>query len=82
MKNFQLGKEEGVQVEPADETYLSIEETAELLRLNAGAVTRLLRSGDLGGIEVGREWKVATRELAAFVSRSSWAGARRRRQAS
>lgn len=50
------------------ETVYTVEQTAELLHLSQETVKRLLRSGRLGGIKIGRLWRVRESDLEAFLS--------------
>ena len=38
--------------------YYTVDEVARLLRVSRQSVLRLLRSGQAGGIKIGRQWRV------------------------
>jgi excisionase family DNA binding protein len=48
------------------------DELAELLRVPAAAVHRLLRRGDLPSIRIGRLWRVDDAELQRWLRRRRW----------
>jgi excisionase family DNA binding protein len=50
------------------EKVYTVEQTAELLHLSQETVKRLLRSGRLGGMKIGRLWRVRESDLEAFLS--------------
>lgn len=47
---------------------LTLEEVAELLRLQPEAVVELLELGDLRGFKVHGEWRILSDDLTAFLS--------------
>ena len=51
--------------------YLTIPEVAERLRVSAKTVRRLLKRGELRGLKVGSQWRIAVADLAAFEERAS-----------
>ena len=50
--------------------YLSLEEVAEFLDVNYQLVYRLVRSGEMPAIRVGRVYRVSPAELENFIERS------------
>jgi excisionase family DNA binding protein len=50
------------------ENVYTVEQTAKLLHLSQETVKRLLRSGRLGGMKIGRLWRVRESDLEAFIS--------------
>lgn len=48
---------------------LTVDEVAALLRVDPGAVRRLLESGDLAGLRVASEWRVPEAALTDFLHR-------------
>ena len=54
-----------------NETYFTVEEVAERLKVNEQTVRRWLREGDLVGIPFGGRtgWRVTEIELQAFIRR-------------
>jgi len=51
--------------------YYTTEEIATLLKVDIETVRRWLRDGKLKGIKAGDSWRVAERELTAFLSNAS-----------
>ena len=43
--------------------YYTVEETARLLRASQQSVLKLLRSGQVPGVKLGREWRILGGEL-------------------
>lgn len=52
-----------------DTKYHSLEEVAELLGVNYQLIYRLVRSGELPAIRVGRVYRVASKDLDAYLER-------------
>ena len=46
---------------------LTCEEAAAFLRVHERTVGRLLKSGQLRGVKVGRQWRIRRADLEAFV---------------
>jgi excisionase family DNA binding protein len=44
---------------PGDKEWLSVADICEYLGVTPFVVTRVLRSGELPGVKIGREWRVA-----------------------
>ncbi len=51
--------------------YLTVDEVAELMRVSRMTVYRLLHSGELPGIRVGRSFRVPQEALSAFLRSSA-----------
>ena len=51
-----------------DPEYLTPEQVAAKLQMNAGSVRRLLAAGKLPGRRVGRVWRVSAVELRDFMT--------------
>ncbi|HLW59347.1 MAG TPA: helix-turn-helix domain-containing protein, partial [bacterium] len=51
--------------------FLTPQEVAELLRVSAAAIHRLLRRGELPSVRVGRAWRVDEAELQRWLRRHS-----------
>lgn len=49
--------------------FLRVKDVAELLRIGEVAVRAWIRSGDLRAVHVGREWRIAPRDLESFLER-------------
>jgi excisionase family DNA binding protein len=49
------------------ERMLSVRETAEIMGWCLDSVRRKLRSGDLPGVRLGRNWRVPESQLAAYI---------------
>lgn len=49
------------------ETVLTVEETSEALKVSTAVVRALLRSGELKGRKVGRDWRVLESDLHEFM---------------
>ncbi len=54
-----------------DIDFLTSQEVAEKLKLNQQVVLRKLRSGELPGYKIGKEWRVAAHELMSWLERYS-----------
>lgn len=48
------------------------EEVAELLRVSAAAIQRLLRRGELPGVRIGKIWRVEDADLQRWLRRRRW----------
>lgn len=53
---------------PEEETVLTADEAASLLRVSSKTVLSLARSGALPGEKVGRAWRFLRRDVLAYVS--------------
>ena len=49
-------------------TLLTIHEVAEFLRIDPKSVRRLVKSKQLAAYKVGRQWRIAERDLWAFLA--------------
>lgn len=47
--------------------WLTVEEVAEMLRLNTVTIYRWLRNNQLRGIKLGKEWRIKDSDLQAFL---------------
>ncbi len=50
---------------------LTVNETAEQLRVNPRTIYRRLREGTMPGIKIGHQWRIARQELDAYL-RGEW----------
>ena len=46
---------------------LTLQETADLLKLSEATLRGLIRAGDVRAIRIGREWRIAVRDLEEFL---------------
>lgn len=46
---------------------LTLQETADLLKLSEATTRRLIKAGDVRAIRIGREWRIAVRDLEEFL---------------
>lgn len=49
--------------------FLSVKDVADLLKVGDAAVRSWIKHGDLRAIDVGREWRIAPRDLESFLQR-------------
>lgn len=49
--------------------WLSVADISDYMGVSAYVVTSMLRSGELPGVKMGREWRVATVDLEAWLNR-------------
>jgi excisionase family DNA binding protein len=49
--------------------FLSVKDVAGLLKVGEAAVRTWIKHGDLRAIDVGREWRIAPRDLESFLQR-------------
>lgn len=49
------------------EQIYTVEQAAEILQISQETVKRLLRSGKLGGLKIGRLWRVRESDLQEFL---------------
>lgn len=54
---------EGLSTEPGDSPFLTLGEVLRYLRVNARTVYRLIRTGELPAIRIGRQWRIRRRDL-------------------
>ena len=47
--------------------FMCVCDVAELLRVSETTVRNWIHAGDLSAIDVGREWRIAPRDLEAFL---------------
>jgi excisionase family DNA binding protein len=47
--------------------FYTTEEVAEMLRLNVQTVRNLLLEKRIGGIKIGKEWRVSEEDLTEFI---------------
>jgi excisionase family DNA binding protein len=47
---------------------LTTQETAELLKVSEATVRTWIRAGEIRAIRFGREWRLAVKDLEAFVN--------------
>jgi excisionase family DNA binding protein len=48
-------------------TFLTTEEVLKYLRVKSRTLYRLIRSGDLPAVRVGRQWRIRRRDLDAWL---------------
>ena len=51
-----------------DKEWLSVADICEYMDVSTFVVTRVLRSGELPGIKMGREWRVACRDFEDWLN--------------
>jgi excisionase family DNA binding protein len=49
--------------------FLSVKDIADLLKVGEAAVRSWIKLGDLRAVDVGREWRIAPRDLESFLQR-------------
>ena len=49
--------------------FLSVKDVADLLKVGEVAVRNWIKEGDLRAVNVGREWRVAPKDLEEFLQR-------------
>jgi len=54
-----------------DTVFLTAAEVAETLKLHPQVVARKLQSGEIPGYKIGKDWRVADRELASWLAERS-----------
>lgn len=54
---------------PLPERLLTVREVADVMRVSTMTVYRLIRSGDLHGVRVGRSWRLRGAEIDAYLNR-------------
>lgn len=50
------------------ENLYTVEETAEKLKIHPETVRDYLRDGKIGGVKVGRNWRIRESDILAFVN--------------
>lgn len=56
------------------ETFMTVKDIAELLKVGEVTVRHWIRDGDLRAIDVGREWRIAPVDLEDFLERHETVG--------
>ena len=51
--------------------FLTVKDVAELIQVGEATVRQWIKQGELNAIDVGREWRVAPRDLEDFIERHS-----------
>jgi excisionase family DNA binding protein len=46
---------------------LTLQETADLLKLSEATLRGLIKAGDVRAIRIGREWRITVRDLEDFL---------------
>jgi len=46
---------------------LTLQETADLLKLSEATLRGLIKAGDVRAIRIGREWRITVRDLEEFL---------------
>jgi excisionase family DNA binding protein len=54
---------------PTDETFLTVQEVADLMRVSTMTVYRLIKSGDLRATRVGRSYRLRAGEVDSYLDR-------------
>lgn len=49
--------------------FLSVKDVADLLKVGEAAVRSWIKHGDLRAVDIGREWRIAPRDLESFLQR-------------
>jgi excisionase family DNA binding protein len=55
----------------SEDKLLTPPQVAEKLQVNERTVTQWLRKGHLRGFKIGKEWRVSTKDLEAFLEGSA-----------
>ena len=50
--------------------FYTTEEVAEMLRLNVQTVRNLLLAKRIGGIKIGKEWRISEEDLTEFIEKN------------
>ena len=53
-----------------DETWYTVEEISEMLKLNAETIRRNLQRGRLRGAKFGKVWRVSSADLQEFIDKA------------
>ncbi|HYD10515.1 MAG TPA: helix-turn-helix domain-containing protein [Acidimicrobiales bacterium] len=54
---------------PTDETFLTVQEVADLMRVSTMTVYRLIKAGELRATRVGRSFRLRGVEVEAYLER-------------
>ncbi len=54
-----------------EDKLLTPPQVAQRLQVNERTVTQWLRNGNLRGFKIGKEWRVSSRDLEAFLEQSA-----------
>lgn len=54
--------------------FLTVKDVADLIQVGEATVRQWIKQGELNAIDVGREWRVAPRDLEDFIERHSARG--------
>jgi excisionase family DNA binding protein len=68
MQVTSMGPEKSVWKE-LEREWRSPEEVAKLLEVDSSTVYRWLRSGLLGGLQLGKKWRISSRDMNDFLQR-------------
>ena len=61
-----------------DKDWLAVADICEYMDVSTFVVTRVLRSGELPGVKMGREWRVARRDFEDWLNAQRFEAATRR----
>jgi len=50
--------------------WLTVGDVCDYLGVTPHVVTRMLREGELTGVKIGREWRIARTDLEAWINRA------------
>lgn len=53
------------------QTYLTVQEVAELLRVHEVTIQGLCRSGAIKAVRIGRQWRILRTDLDAYLAAAS-----------
>lgn len=53
---------------PTEKQWLSVADVAVYMGVSSHVVTSMLRAGELPAVKFGREWRVARRDLEAYLN--------------
>ena len=56
---------------PTHESFLTVQEVAELMRVSTMTVYRLIKSGELRAARIGRSIRLREREVEAYLERET-----------
>ena len=62
-----------VNAERANNSFLTTDEVLEYLKVNSRTVYRLIRSGRLPAVRIGRQWRFRRADLDAWLDAQRWA---------
>lgn len=66
MEKQEMSRAEEMQALAAD--ILTVEETAQILKVGRVAVCRALQRGTLPGVKVGGQWRISKKRLEAYIA--------------